>query len=99
MTAASVGFAGARSVTRSAAIVARKCAALPGRLEGAARSGRCERVRALIADLRSGQEVLGEQQVRLGRTLDDAEEIAHARGLLELLLQEPAQELLPNELL
>src|SRR5262245_23836764 len=99
MTAASAGFAGARSVTRSAAIVGRKCAALPARLEGAARSGRCERVCALIADLRSGQEVLGEQQVRRGRTLADAEEIAHARGLLELLLQEPAQELLPNELL
>src|SRR5262249_50258656 len=68
-------------------------------LEGAARSGRCKRVGALIADLRSGQEVLGKQDVQLGRALDDAQEVAHPRGLLELLLQEPAQELLPDELL
>src|SRR5207247_2013763 len=66
--------------------------------ERAARRGRRRRVRRLLADLDARQILLGEQEVRLGRASDDGEERRHARDLLALLLQEPVQELLADEI-
>src|SRR5829696_1890005 len=50
------------------------------------------------ADLRAREGLLREQDVRLGRPLDEPEQVAHAGDLLALLLEEPVQELLADEL-
>src|SRR5206468_4022929 len=50
-----------------------------------------------FADLLPDEVLLGEQDVR-GRPLDDGEEGRHACDLLALLLEEPVEELFPDEL-
>src|SRR5438876_9006232 len=64
--------------------------------ESAAGRRRCARVHALVADRVPRQIVLDEQDVRLRRTLDDFQEVGHARDLLALFLQEPVCELLAD---
>ena len=64
----------------------------------AAGAGRRRRVDdALVADGRACERVLGKQDVRLQRALDELQEVAHRRDLLALLLQEPVHRLLAHE--
>src|SRR5262249_56776550 len=62
--------------------------------EGAAGGCGSKRGGALIADRGAGEVVLGKQEDRLRGPLDDAEKVRHARGLLQLLPEEPPEQLL-----
>ena len=70
--------------------------ALTGALEGAAGGGRHRGVVALVADLLARQEVLDQQRALLG-LLADVQQVGHRRDLLDLLLDEPGEELLGAE--
>src|SRR5215207_11501587 len=65
-------------------------------LERAAGGGRGARVVALVPDLLPGQEFLNQQRALLG-PLADVEQIRHRGDLLDLLLDEPGEELLRAE--
>ena len=66
-------------------------------LERAAGGGRGTSGRRPVADGHPGERVLDEQEVRLRGPLDELEQVAHRRDLLALLLEEPVQELLADE--
>src|SRR5882757_2559679 len=79
--------AGAPARRASARAAGRRCLVSLIRGRGSGRVG------ALFAHFLAGDEVLGEQQVVAG-ALDHVQEVAHQRDLLDLLLDEPLQELL-----